>query len=321
MKSVRVWSFRNRKKQTAVNILWAIFRTCLLIGLFFVILYPILYMLSVTFRDTMDNFDSSVVWVPKHFTLVNLKTAYEAINYPATLGNTAFISILASVLTVASTAVTGYGFARFNFKGRNLLFGVVLFSIIIPAQTYVMPLYIEMRYFDWWGITKIFSLFSAEPITSNFINSRFSLFFPAAMASGIRSGLFIYIFRQFFRGMPKELEEAGYIDGCGFIKTFLRIMVPNVKPAFVTVFLLSMVWYWNDYHFSGMLLGKLRNLTMSLLSIESLMIAQSDIIPTANEIISVQQAGCLLVITPLVLMYCVSQRQFTQSIERTGIVG
>lgn len=298
-----------------------LFRTCLLIGLGFVILYPMLYMLAIGFRDVRDMFDNSVVWVSKHFTVDNLKYAYTSMNYPVTLANTAILSLICSALSMASTAITGYGFARFRFRGRNLLFILVLVTIIVPPQTYIMPLYVNCRYFDWFGITAIITLFTEQPVYTNLIGSRFSMILPAVFSSGIRSGLFIYIFRQFFRGLPKELEEAGAIDGCGFIRSFLRIMVPSAKPAFVTVFLLSMVWYWNDYQFSGMLLSNVRSLTVALMSIESLMISASNTLPQVEGIIVVQQAGCLLVVFPLVLLFAALQKQFTQSIERTGIVG
>lgn len=303
------------------EIAWVLFRTCLLIGLGFVILYPMLYMLAIGFRDVRDMFDNSVVWISKHFTVDNLKYAYTSMNYPVTLANTAILSLICSALSMASAAITGYGFARFKFRGRNLLFILVLITIIVPPQTYIMPLYVNCRYFDWFGITAIINLFTEQPVYTNLIGSRFSMVLPTVFSSGIRSGLFIYIFRQFFRGLPRELEEAGAIDGCGFIRSFLRIMVPSAKPAFVTVFLLSMVWYWNDYQFSGMLLSNVRSLTVALMSIESLMISASNTLPRVEEIIVVQQAGCLLVVLPLVLLFAVLQKQFTQSIERTGIVG
>ena len=139
---------------------------------------------------------------------------------------------------------------------------------------------------------------------------------------GIRSGLFIYIFRQFFKGMPKELEEAAYLDGCGPIATFFRIMLVNAGAAVLITFLISFVWYWNDYYTTSLyfndifsLNGALANLSATLRSVG----INSWVDP--YSIVTQMQAGCLLVILPMLIIYIFLQRLFTEAIDKTGIVG
>ena len=312
---------RKKKRRTVKGNIWSLFRGALLFCLCFVLLYPLLYMLSITFRDIKDLSDLSVTWIPKNFTWVNVTDVIKAMDYPGALKRTTFISAVGSILLVISCSLAGYGFARFKFKGRNMLFAMVLFSIIVPPQTYIMPMYLHFRHFDFFGIGSVAQLITGNKISVNLLGSSLTLFLPAILGIGIKAGLYIYIFRQFFRGLPKELEDASYIDGCGFVHTFLGVMVPNAIPAYVTTFLFSFVWYWNDYLFTGMFLADNRTLPTALLMLSSLLYGSTNVIPDVNVILTRTQAACLLLVAPLVLIYVILQRYFTESIERTGVVG
>ena len=191
----------------------ALFRLGLFIGLSYVILYPILYMLSTAFRSDADILDTSIVWIPKHFVLNNIKQAFVSLNYSRSLWYTVFYNIVSAVLQIAVTAFVGYGFARFKFKGRGVLFAIALFTIIVPAQTTIIPMFVSFSNFDVLGIMKLVRLIFGTDVNSSILNTPFAFWLPAIFGMGIRSGLFIYIFRQFFRNMPKELEEAAMIDG------------------------------------------------------------------------------------------------------------
>ena len=147
------------------------------------------------------------------------------------------------------------------------------------------------------------------------------MYLPAVFASGIRSGLFIYIFRQFYRGLPRELEDAAAVDGCGPIKTFLRVMVPLSSAAFITVFLFSFVWYWNDYYYSGMFFTNGNTVTLALSSLQDKLRTLNNGAYDPYLYVVSMQAGCLLVVLPPLLIYIIFQRYFTESIEKTGIVG
>lgn len=312
------------KKASAklAHIAWAVFRTLLLIGLSFIIIYPVIYMVSMGFRVSEEVMDPSVVWIPKTLTLDNFKMTIDLMKYWDALKQTVLFSILSSLLAVASCAITGYGFARFKFKGKKFLFVLVLLMVIIPSQTTIIPQFIQFRYFDFFGIGKIVQLITGRLWSTNILDTGWSLYLPAIFANGIRAGIMIYIFRQFFRGLPKELEDAAYIDGCGPIRTFIQIMIPLSSAAFITVFLFSFVWYWNDYYVSGMFFSNIGTVSVRLSGLRSLLsMSQASVSFDPYSIITYMQAGCLLTIAPPLIVYIIFQRFFTQSIEKTGIVG
>lgn len=304
---------------------WSIFRAALLIGLAYVLLYPLLYMLTMSIRERNDMFDTTVNWIPKNFTLYTLQRVWRALDYPKTLLNTVAVAGLCSLASTFITSMAAYSFARFRFKGQGILFALVIFSVIVPQSFYNMPAYINFRYFDYFGILDLVNAITGGQAHTNLIGTGWPLFLPALFGVGLRAGLFIYLFRQFYKGVPKELEEAAYIDGCGYWRTYWKIMLPTVSSIFVTVFLFSFVWYWNDYQVSGLMMGS-DNLTLStgLSIVDHLVLAmdsmdglgQADTVRTALD----KQGACLLVAAPLVILYVVLQRYFVESISRSGLV-
>lgn len=302
------------RRKSAVEKVWPFFRFIIIFGLSFVILYPLIYMISCTFRERSDMSDPTVMWVPRNYTLQVLKETIKAMDFWNTLKNTLILNIGCSFVQVLSCAVTGYGFARFKFKGKGLLFGVVIMMILVPPQVISLPLYTQFRYF---GIKGLFSL--------NLIDTMWTMYLPAITANGIRSGLMILIFRQFFKGLPRELEDAAYIDGCGPFKTFVRVMVPNAASAFLTVFLFSVVWYWNDYYVSSTFFTQNNTVALMLQNLDSqLKIAlfnDATVEISPREQIVWKEAGCLISIMPILLLYTFLQKHFTEGIERSGLVG
>ncbi len=309
-----------RNISKAKKILLSIFRTALFIGLIYVIVYPILYMISTTFRTDADILDPGVVWIPKHLTLVNLQQAFTSMKYFESLWNTVRIMMVSAVLEVISTSVIGYGFARFQFHGKKILFSLVLFTIIVPAQTTIIPVFVNFSNFDFFGILTLINFLFGSDISVRLTNTPFVMYFPAIFGMGIRAGLFIFIFRQFFRNMPKELEEAAMIDGCGPYRSFIRVMVPNAGSVFLTTTIFAMVWYWNDYYLSSVLMDHTTTITVALSRLGEALTTYV----SASEVQLVMirmQAGCLLAILPPMIAYFFVQNKFTQSVERSGIVG
>ncbi len=290
---------------TAGRIAFGILSAMILLGLSFIILYPLLFMCSMAFRSTADISDPSVIWIPRHFTLQNLSDALRFMKYGETLKNTFSLGIVSSLLQIVSCALVGYGLARFRFRGRNLLFALVILTIVIPPQVLYTPTYLMYR--QW-----------------NMINTPWPLWLPAMLGVGIKSGLFIYIFRQFYINLPAELEDAAYVDGCGQVRTFLSIIVPNAGVAFLTVFLFSLVFYWNDYYNVSMFLNGRQTVSTALANLSSAFLTDSQFesIMFNPYLASTRlQAGCLLAMAPLLLIYLVMQRFFVTGIERTGVVG
>lgn len=308
---------RNKALSGTVLIIWKLYRFFILFGLSFVLLYPLLYSLSVAFRPDSELFDPSVIWIPKHFTLDNIKEAFTAMDYPKSLLRTVQLNVLSSLLELVSCTLAGYGFARFKFKGKNMLFALMLFTIIVPSQTTIIPMYASYRYFDFFGIGKLITLFTGSQFSINLIDTNWTFYIPSLLGVGLRAGLFIYILRQFFRGLPKELEDAAYIDGCGPFSTFFRVMVPNSMQAFLTVFILSIVWHWNEYYLTSMYFLNKWTIATSLTGMTNHLSDRYN--PYA--FVTKMQAGCLLAIIPILIMYIILQKYFTESVERTGIVG
>lgn len=309
-----------RKIQSAIS---KTLRFVLIFCLCFIILYPLLYMISVSLRTRSQMNDPTIVWIPKELHIENYAFVIKIMNYPETLLRTVLLSVGCSFAQCITCCITGYGFARFKFKGRNILFLLVLFTLIVPPQIITMPLFVTFQNFDFFGIGKIIEAVSGYRISINLINTIFPMLFSVMFGVGIRSGLFIYISRQFFKNMPVELEDASAIDGCGPIKTFISVMAPNARSVMLVSFLFSLVWYWNDTFYVSMFYNSVKPLSLSLMS---LAVRISPLIGTATEtfwldLIIYNQVGCFLFILPVLLLYLILQRYFVQSIERTGIVG
>ncbi len=294
---------------------WPFFRFVIIFGLSFVILYPILYMISTSLRPQVEMNDPSIMWIPKTIRLENFVEVWKAIEYPQALWNTLVLNIISSVLQVGTCALTGYGFARFRFKGKGLMFAIVLLQIIVPVQIILIPQYMQFRYFDIFGL---FNAVMGDSLTLT--NTNFAMYIPALFCNGIRAGLFIYLFRQFFRGLPKELEDAAYLDGCGPFKTFISVMVPNAASSFLTVFIFSIVWYWNDYYVSSMYFSNANTISMKIDNIATTVsLYLTGEVGNALDFVVWMEAGCLLAITPIVIMYIFLQKYFTEGIERAGL--
>lgn len=301
-----------------------IFVYIMIIAVSFIIIYPLAYMVSMAFRDSSDVLDPAVIWLPKNWTLENIKLAAEFLDYPRAVLRTAVLSISCAVLQCFTTALVGYGFARFKFRGNNVLFAVVLFTLIVPTQIISMPLFLTFRNFDFAGLGSLLYKLTGMGFSFNFINTPVPMMASAFFGTGIRAGLFIYIFRQSFKNAPRELEEAAYIDGCGSTATFFRIMLPNAGAIIMIAFLFSLVWYWNDYFYSSVFYNSSMPLSVLLSNLANMLGMSHKADGTSyflNDIYVIQQAGCLLYIIPPLVLYIFLQRNFVESVERSGIVG
>lgn len=296
----------------------------IIIGLAYVILYPLIYCLSQAIREPTDMYDPQVIYIPKHFTWQNFKDAWDFLEYPKIFVNTLNVSLWPTLLQLVMCSFAGYGLARFNFKGKGIIFGLVILTFIVPPQTISVTTFTTFRYFDPFYICSGLNLVSILPEPYiDITDTLWSFMLPALFASGLKSGLFIFVYRQFFRGFPKELEEAAYIDGCGSFETYLRILVPNTTPAFVTVFLLSLVWYYNDYYTVPLFLPKTDVLSSSLSDMFTNMTTVGGLYSGVDELLvfPIWRAGIILYILPLLIVFLLFQRKFTESIAKSGIVG
>lgn len=306
---------RKKLAEKSSGFAYSLFRYLLLIGIAYIVLFPLLYMVALAFRPSEQLTDPTVVWLSKSYTLENVLKATEVLEYFKSLWFTLRVAVLSAILQVFSSSICAYGLARFKFKEKNLLFGLVIFTIIVPQQAILIPIYSNFVNFNPLGI---WGLFGLEPI--NLINSGWSFYLPAIFAVGINSGLMIFIYKQFFQSFPVELEEAAWIDGAGPLKTFLRIVLPSSGVATLVVSLFSLVWYWNDYMLSSLLFEDVQPLSVRLVQLET-QITQLSSTSNIELVRNYLMAGCLLYILPILIFYLCVQKRFVESMERVGIVG
>ncbi|TCM99675.1 multiple sugar transport system permease protein [Paenibacillus sp. BK033] len=314
MMMARLLSFESWKRW-----IWSFVRLVLIAGLSFVILYPIIQKISTAVKAKTDLYSPIVVWIPEHYSLENFKNAISIMDYWKTLLNTFSLSATTTILTAISCALAGYAFARLKFRGSNLLFAGVILTIMVPPTTILIPMYLNLKDFSLMGLIPLLT-----GKTVNLLNSYWPFILTSITANSLKAGLYIFIFRQFFRGIPREVEEAAYMDGAGVGQTFLRIMLPNAIPSIITVLLFSFVWQWNDSFFTTTYLTSSNVMSTQLSSLPynlSIILGNDASAKDPFYLSMVQDTGILLAILPLIVLYLFVQRYFVESIERTGLVG
>lgn len=298
------------------DVLWKIVRTIVLAGLVFMILYPLLVKFSSSIKSAADLSDPTVIFFPKEPTFSNYRVIIKAVDYLGTFFYSVFFNLLMSALQIMSCVMVAYGLARFKFKGRGLVFALTIFTLVVPPQTIMFPMYLRFQYFNPATAFQLVGSFSWDT-SINLINTLWPFILLSITAVGFKNGLFIFMQRQYFRNQPIALEEAAYIDGCGPFRTFIRIMLPGAMPIILTTFLLSFVWGWNDAYYTQTLAPELPLLSSKLFGVAF------ESFGTGSPIMDVylENAKLFLLIIPLIILYIFTQRHFTESIERSGLVG
>ncbi len=311
----------NMLRQRVGGMIYSVIRAFFLISVSYVVVFPLIYMLSKSLISTDAAIDPSIVWLPREISFENYAKAFKALNFVKSAGVTLSVHMVSAVLETAVCSWVAYGLARFKFRGNNLIFWCVIITIIVPSQAIIVPLYLNFSDLDIFGILGLLSNITGKDISINILNTGWSFYLPALFGVGIKSGLFIFIFRQFFRSFPAELEEAASIDGAGPVYTFLRIVVPSSGIAYLCVIIFSVIAYWNDYYLSVMFFKKNYPLAVALKdigdSIKFLGFGTADAAASRN----ITMTACLLFILPVLILYLILQKKFIQSIERIGIVG
>ncbi len=303
-------------KRKSSDIMLKIIRTILLFGLCFVILFPTIQQISMALRAPEDVNNPAVIWIPETWSLMNIKISMVVLDYWRALLNTFKLSFISMSLQIISTALAGYAFSRLRFKGSNILFLGVMITIITPPQALSLAQYLYFR-------------------DIGLIGKEISIYLMSGLGMGIRSGIFIYIFRQFFRGLPKELEESAQLDGASVFRTFWNIMLPNARGALVTVGLFAFVWQWNDAYYVAIfdvstemfplltmqLINAAEGMYQALFYTGGLELIGQNVWENPLFLALISNVSALLMMLPLLIMYLFVQKQFVESIERTGIVG
>ena len=290
------------------GIISLLFYFILLGGIGFLFLYPVLYMAVQSIMAPADITDPGIAWIPTGIYWGNYSKAFAALDFSKAFLTSLYLSLIPAILTTVSSGFIGYGLARFRFPGKGKWLALLVASFFIPSQVTMIPR---------------FMMFSQYQI----INTPWAQFLPAMFGQGIKGALFVLIFMQFFSSYPKALDEAAAIDGAGVLGVFFRIAVPMARPAILISVLFSFVWYWNETTQSALFFGtqiktlpmKLGSFASSYNTIYGSSAGAANAANALNEAISM--AGTFLSVLPLLVLYFVLQRQFVESIERSGITG
>lgn len=314
----------SRQQKTALckKITLSILRFVFLIAFAYILLYPVFYMLSNALRTTQDYIDPSVVWIAKTVTWQNFVDAFQALHYTESLKNTLVLEITSAVIEVFVCSVYAYGLSRFKFRAQKLLIFVLVLTILLPDVMLMLPRMVNFRQLDFLGILGWIGRLSGTELRPNILGTPLTFYLPSIFGVGLKSGIFIFIYMQFFSGLPRELEEAAYIDGAGPLRTFLSIIIPSAGVAFLTVFIFSVIWHWNDYYLALMYTMDNKTLAVMVHSIQDQVFLTFGEANGASPLIfGVPPAACLLFILPPIVIYMVLQKRFMRSIESVGIVG
>lgn len=318
-------------KKKAQNILELLFRYIILVCIGFIILTPIYskFKEAITAQQMLGL--KNTVWISPAVSMQSFYEAFLIMDYPKELLCSIGNSLLLAFLQTFSAALAAYTFARLKFKGSDMLFGLVILTIIVPAQSLTFAQYYCFRNFDILGI---FKLITGEHIS--LLNKTIPLYILAATGVGVKGGLYIYILRQSYRQLPVSIEEAAYVDGAGFLKTFFHIVIPGVSATLTTVAVLSFVWNYADTYFMSLLGGANAakyHLALRLSNVQTNMrwsigdlakkLPPKYIFNAESPLIQngVLCACSILVIAPLLILYLFVQKRFVQGVERSGLGG
>jgi multiple sugar transport system permease protein len=266
---------------------------------------PIIDMISTMFKTLSDLLDPTVKLIPRDVTWENIIKAWKGLQYPIALRNTAILSISCSIVQVFICAMTGYALARLSVPFKGFITALVIMTFLIPPQIIVIPLYVIYN-------------------KLHLLNTIFVFLIPAIFGQGLKSALFIMIFRQFFKAQPLSLEEAAKLDGASTFRLFFGIMLPLARSACLVVFLFSFIWYWNMYYEPAMFLAKsFTPLSIRLDGLEQVLNPSllGNTFTITNPVTeSTNMAAAFLIILPPILVFMFLQRWFVSGIERTGLV-
>lgn len=307
-----------RQKRVKLYASWmmSLGRFILIAGISFVVLYPLVTKILVSFMNVSDVYDMSVHYIPIKFTWSNYVKAWKFLNIPQLALNTFLIPTVVSVIQTVSATCVAYGFARFNFRGKNFLFFLVLLGMIIPPDLILLPLYNNFRYFDIFGIFKL-----TTGSSLNLLDTIAPFAILGITCTGLKNGLYIFLLRQYFRGLPKELEEAAYVDGASTFTAFVKVFLASAKQIMMTVFLFSFVWQWLDDLYTTVFLQNVPMLTTELFRLLSNSAGVGIGISNLTEFSLMRNCGMLFLILPILVLYIFCQRYFTESMDRAGLVG
>ena len=325
------------------KVVWYIFRLVLLVGISYIVLFPFFSKIAGSFMSPNDFIDATVRLIPKEFTLDIYKAIWTENQYFKAFTNTLTLSAITALIQTFICCFVAYGLAKFKFKGNGLVFLAVIFSLAIPHQTLQLAMKTHFYDFDIFGIFHLINGSGIDfyginytndflrtwdiipkselvPFATggfNLLNTYWPLIIMSLGGIAFKNGLYIFMLRQFFRGVPDELEESAYIDGSGVMRTFFTIILPLSVPMMITVFLFSFSWQWMDKFYTGLFFS-----SDTLLMPNIIKVPDSLVMDYAGKSLyeaAIRNTCGIMIIIPLIIMYLFCQRYLVQGIERSGL--
>lgn len=313
--------YRKKMMNRASSVVWSVLRIVVLLAIGYIILYPLFYMIMTSLRSRQSFYDSARVWIPSSVDPeYSYSMALSATSYWEGLKNTINLEIISALIEVIACSIAAYGFARFKFKIKPILMAGLFMTILIPEIMVIIPRMVTYSKMDFLGILGLFKQITGIEIRPNLINSPLAFYLPSFFAMGLRSGILIFIYMQFFKNLPYELEEAAWVDGAGPIRTFVSIALPSSGVVFTTVTVFSIIWHWNDTFLAQMYVNSNYPLSVALERIITTLKGQG-FYSNNPETQSILMAACFMFIVPPLIFYMIMQRRFIESIDRVGITG
>lgn len=255
-------------------------------------LFPFLWMVSTSFKETSEIYKMPPDLLPTNPTVQNYIEGWKGADFGLFFKNSLFITIIATIGTVLSSAFVAYGFARFKARFSGLLFTILLATMMLPTQVTLIPQYLMYN-------------------KLGMVNTYFPLLIPSWLGGGAFN---IFLFIQFFRTLPKELDEAAKIDGANSFQIFTKIMLPAVKPVMLAVLVMSLVYNWNDFFSPLIYLNDNKKFTIAI-GLQFFKGSQG------NVQIGQMMAMSLVALLPVLIIFAVCQKYFIQGIKMSGLKG
>lgn len=321
---------RFKLKYLSVNFLMSVivkfFTFVMMLGVSYVILYPFIAKVAASVMSPDDFVNVTVKLLSKSPTLDQFKYIILENKYFTALLNTTLLSLLCAVTQTLICSIVAYGIAKFKFKFNNLIFMCVIFTMLVPHEVIQFAMYRQFVEFD---ILWIRQLLSGQIIpglnilewNGNLLNTDWPLVILSLTGLGFRNGLYIFMLRQFYKGVPDELEESAYIDGSGVFRTFFTIIIPLSVPMLITVFLFSFSWQWTDNFYTELFYRgeKAKVLMPDIVKVPKSL--KTDYPGTDLYNSAIYNTAGLLIIIPLLVLYLFCQRYLVQGIARSGLTG
>lgn len=304
------------------KIVWFVFRLVILVGICYIVLYPFFSKVAGSFMSPEDFVDATVRLIPKHFTLDTYRAIIRDNGYFEAFGNTFMLSFTTAIIQTFVCCVIAYGIAKFKFRGNKAVFMAVVLTMIIPHMTLRSSFSMSFTYFDIYGIIGLLSKIGILPESLangiNLMNTHWPLIILSLGGLAFKNGLYIFLLRQFFRGVPDELEESAYMDGSGTFRTFIQIILPLSIPMMITVFLFAFCWQWTDEFYTRLFYVSAKiNMLPKIVAIPVSL--DTDYAGQVMYESAIRNTCGVMIIAPLVILYAFCQRFLVQGIERSGL--